>query len=231
MKYLKIALSSLIAGFIMALAGFELVAMEANNAFVAGAFLQGFGLLLVTYFNLELYNCHVCELITGEKKLERLLTLLMALVINLATIIGVAYLCRLASNEKESFIIAAEKFTNARIISINGSEGKAWYMALVNGIMCGIICYIGAYFTKKSTHPFVRILGPFFAVGLFVVCGFENLMTNAFYIAYAHALNANTILDLVMVFLGNSIGAILTYYAFRFIESALANKGKMKSKK
>lgn len=222
--YLKVVVSSFVAGLIMALAGFELVAMEANGAFVAGAFIQGFGLLLALFFNLELYNCHLCNLITNEDKKKAILSLLISLIINIATIIAFAYLFRLGSNEKQTFIDAANKFTDAREIAVAGATGKPWYMSIINGFMCGLICFIGGVAYKKSNNGFVKVISPILAVGIFVVCGFENLMTNTLYIAYAQRWTLGTFLNLLMVLIGNTLGVIFTYYLIKVVDQAVAKK-------
>lgn len=223
-RYLQVTISSFVAGLIMALAGFELVAMEANNAFVAGAFIQGFGLLLALFFNLELYNCHLCNVFNNEDKLEAIVSLLISLVVNIATIIAFAYLFRLGSNEKESFITAANKFVDAREIAVNGGDGKAWYMSIINGFMCGLICFIGGFAYKKSDNAFVKVISPILAVGIFVVCGFENLMTNTLYIAYAQRWTLGTFLNLLMVLIGNTLGVFFTYFAINFVSAKLTKK-------
>ena len=219
--YLKVSISSFVAGIIMALAGFELVAMEANNAFVAGAFIQGFGLLLCLFFNLELYNCHFCNVINDKDKVKATISLLISLIINIGTIIACAYLFRLGSNEKQNFIDAANKFTDAREIGLNG---KTWYMSIINGFMCALLCYLGGYAFKKSNNAFVKVISPILAVGIFVICGFENLMTNTFYIAYAQRWTSGTALNLVMALIGNSLGILFTYFAIKLVDQAISKK-------
>lgn len=221
--YLKVTVSSFVAGLIMALAGFELIAMDANGAFVAGAFIQGFGLLLCLFFNLELYNCHLCNVINDKDKKKALLSLIISLIVNIATIIAFGYLFR-AANNREDFILSAIKFTDAREILIGGEDGKPWYMSIITGFMCGLICFIGGAVFKRSNNGFVKVVSPILAVGIFVVCGFENLMTNTLYIAYAQAWTLGTFLNLVMVLIGNTLGVIFTYYAIKLIDNTFKKK-------
>lgn len=221
--YLKVVVSSFVAGLIMALAGFELIAMDANGAFVAGAFIQGFGLLLCLFFNLELYNCHFCNIFNDKNKKQAILSILISLVINIATIVAFGYLFR-AGNSREDFIISAIKFTDAREILIGGEDGKPWYMSIITGFMCGLICFIGGTVFKRSNNAFVKVISPILAVGIFVVCGFENLMTNTLYIAYAQAWTLGTFLNLVMVLIGNTLGIIFTYYMIKLIDNAVKKK-------
>lgn len=222
--YLKVTISSFVAGIIMALAGFELVAMDAHDAFVAGAFVQGFGLLLCLFFNLELYNCHLCNTITEKEKMKATISVLISLVINIGTIIACAYLFRLGTNENKNLILSANEFVDLREIAVNGSDGKQWYMSIITGFMCALLCYLGGYAFKKSNNGFVKVISPILAVGIFVVCGFENLMTNTFYIAYAQRWTVSTALNLIMVLIGNSLGVFFTYFAIKLVDQAIGKK-------
>lgn len=222
--YLKVTVSSFVAGLIMALAGFELIAMDAHAAFVAGAFVQGFGLLLCLFFNLELYNCHLCNVINDKDKKKALLSLIISLIINIGTIIAFAYLFRLGTNDKDVLIASANEFVDLREIAVAGSEGKPWYTSIITGFMCGLICFIGGVAYKRSNNGFVKVISPILAVGIFVVCGFENLMTNTLYIAYAQAWTLGTFLNLVMVFIGNTLGIVFTYYAIKLIDQTFSKK-------
>lgn len=222
--YLKVVVSSFVAGLIMALAGFELIAMDAHDAFVAGAFVQGFGLLLALFFNLELYNCHLCNVINDENKVKALISLFISLIVNIGTIIAFGYLFRVASNYNEVLIKCANDFVNLREIAVAGIDGKPWYTSIFTGFMCGLICFIGGVAYKKSNNGFVKVISPILAVGIFVVCGFENLMTNTLYIAFADRWTLGTFLNLVMVLIGNTLGIIFTYYAIKLVDSALKKK-------
>ncbi|MCQ2794758.1 MAG: formate/nitrite transporter family protein [Bacilli bacterium] len=221
--YLRVTISSFVAGLIMALAGFELIAMDANGAFVAGAFIQGFGLLLCLFFNLELYNCHLCNVVNDKDKKKALFSLIISLIVNMGTIVAFAYLFR-AGNSREDFVLSAIKFTDAREILIGGEDGKPWYMSIITGFMCGLICFIGGVAYKRSNNGFVKVISPILAVGIFVVCGFENLMTNTLYIAYAQAWTLGTFLNLVMVLIGNTLGVFFTYFAIKLIDQTFSKK-------
>lgn len=222
--YLKVVISSFTAGLIMALAGFELIAMDAHDAFVAGAFIQGFGLLLCLFFNLELYNCHLCNVINDKNKVKALISIVISLFINIGTIIAFGYLFRVASNYNEVLISCANDFVNLREIAVAGIKGKPWYTSILTGFMCGLICFIGGVAYKRSNNAFVKVISPILAVGIFVVCGFENLMTNTLYIAYANRWSLGTFLNLATVLIGNTLGIIFTYYMIKLIDNAVKKK-------
>lgn len=217
-EYLKLFVSSIFAGFIMALAGFELVVMKANNLFVLGCFLQGFGLLIILFFGLKFFNCHLCNVFSKENRFRNIINLLIILIINVFTIVGCGYLFRLITGFNESFNDAAINFVNWRLIEINEFSGRPWYLALLGAIICGIITFVGSYIYKNVKHPFIKLFAVLFAVGLFDICLFENFMTNVLYVSYANMFNLSTILDLILVLFGNVIGIYLTYFAISFIK-------------
>lgn len=216
--YLRLIVSSAVAGLIMALAGFELIAMDAQGAFVAGAFIQGFGLLIVLYFGLFLSTSHLTDIFTSDNKKRTFLSLIISLIINIGVIIAVGYLLRVMTDEDPGFIASAEKFVKTRIVETQSSQdGKEWYMALISGIMCGVILNLTGAIYKRHMHAFTRMVVVILGVGIYVVCRLENIMTNTLYIAYAHNWSGGTALDLTMVLLGNIIGIYLTYFAIKFL--------------
>ena len=216
--YLRLIVSSAVAGLIMALAGFELIAMDAQGAFIAGGFIQGFGLLIVLYFGLYLSTSHLTDVFTSENKKRTIFSLLIALAINIGVIIAVGYLLRVMTDEDPGFIASAEKFVSTRIVETHSTQnGKDWYMALISGVMCGVILNLTSTIYKKHMHAFTRMVVVILGVGIYVVCRLENIMTNTLYIAYAHNWSGGTALDLAMVLLGNIIGIYLTYFAIKFV--------------
>lgn len=224
--YLRLIVSSALTGLIMAIAGFELIAIDAQGAYIAGGFIQGFGLLLILYFNLYLFTSHACDIFTNENKKRTAISLVIGLLINLGVIIMVGYLLRIMTDENPDFIESAIKFVSSRIVETSSQDGKEWYMALISGIMCGITLNLMSTIYKKHLHPLIRMLVVILGVGIYVVCRFENIMTNTLYIAYAHNWTGGTALDLVMVLLGNVIGIYMTYFAIKFV----TNKPKKETK-
>lgn len=217
--YFKLVVSAMFAGLIMSFAAFELVvANKAEfNLFYFGGFVQGFGLLAVLFLGLELYNCKLINIFESKDKLKTTLDLLIMLVVNIATIISIAVLLRVLCNDNESLMTSAKKIAELRVIIVKGSGGKEWYDALIASLMCGFVVSIGGYIYKKSNNAIIKFISIIMAVGIYVICGFEQIMTNTFYVTFAGMLNGNTILDLFIVLIGNSVAAIITYFAFKLI--------------
>ena len=212
--WLKLSISSALSGIVMALAGYELVCMDSKNLFILGGFVQGFGTLIILFFNLYFFNCHLCDAFVKESRTKLIISILFGLIINSAFVVATSYLLRLTSTD--AIINSAIKFTNYRTISVGSITGKEWYKALLTGLFCGVLVYAGVYIYKRVNNAFIKVLTICLAVGIFVVCGFENYATNLSYISVANMWNLGTFLDVIIVLIGNIFGAYLTYFAISF---------------
>jgi len=217
--YFKLIISSMFAGLIMALAGFELVVAnkESLNLFYVGGFVQGFGLLTILFLGLDLFNCKLVGLFESKNKIKYAIDLLIVLLTNILTIFLVAYLLRVLTNGNEELRTSAVNIANMRVIIIGQSEGKEWYDALIASLMCGFIIAISINVYKRTNNAFIKLISIIAGVGIYVACGFEQIMTNIFYVVFADMLNGSTILDLFIVLIGNSVAAILVYFGFKLI--------------
>jgi len=215
--YFKLVISAMFAGLIMAVAGFELVVANNKNLYFAGGFIQGFGLLAVLFLGLELFNCKIVGIFDSKDKSHYALDLLITLVVNLLTVFCIALLLRVVTADNESLMKSAEAIATSRIITIKGSVGKEWYDALISALMCGFIIGIGVGIYKRVSNPIIKFVTIILAVGVYVACGFEQIMTNTFYVTFADKLDGSTILDLFIVLIGNSVACILVHFAFKLI--------------
>lgn len=217
-RYIRMICSSFLSGLIMALAALELVAAKSFDKFFIGGFIQGFGLLAVLYLNLDLFNVRFIRIFTEKEKLKTLLDLFIILIVNLLTVITVAVICYVMVKGNESMVKAAKDIANLRVITIGGTLGKDWYDVLIASIMCGLIVSTACKIFFKLNNTFAKILTIVLAVGLYVVCGFEQIMTNTFYVVFAWMVSPSTILDLAIVLVGNLLGATIIYFLFKVID-------------
>ncbi|MDY5891895.1 MAG: formate/nitrite transporter family protein, partial [Candidatus Onthovivens sp.] len=74
---------------------------------------------------------------------------------------------------------------------------------------------------KREIHPLFKVVGIFLFISCFVICGFEHCIANMFYFALSNSYFVyplGSFLNLLIVTIGNSIGAILLYFIFYFID-------------
>lgn len=83
--------------------------------------------------------------------------------------------------------------------------------ALFKGILCNILVSLGVWFATTSKDTTGRLLGCWFPVMLFVLCGYEHCVANMFYLPLAAILDSSItvskiFINLIPVTLGNFIG-------------------------
>jgi len=199
----------------MALAGFELVAAQSLNLYYIGGFVQGFGLLVIVYLGLELYNTKSLTILSSKTKLKTFLEIVFVFIVNILTIVLVAVLIRVMTYGNDTLINAAKKIAQYRVIG--RGIGKEWYDCLIASLFCGFIVGIGINIYKRVSHPILKFLSIILATGIYVACGFEQVMTNTFYIVFADMFNGSTCLDIFITLIGNTAACFGVYYAFKFL--------------
>lgn len=208
--FIHLIISSILAAFVMSLCSFELVAMKALNHYVAGAFLQGFGLLAILFIGLDCFTGHINDIFVGKNKICIVIDVFIMMVVNLFFIVGFAHLFRLIIGN-EDYYNAAIEIANYREVKIRDWDGKPWYRSLLAGIFCAAVVFTTIEFYKKANNPFVKVFIVLMGVGIYVIAGFENILTDFFYIAYANQFNPPTTFGLFIVLFGNIGGYMLSF--------------------
>ena len=103
---------------------------------------------------------------------------------------------------RPDLVETAEKMT-----AIKSSYGL-WMIP--RAILCNIMIFIAVEFWKNATHWIVKFFGLIFATAIFILCGFEHCIANAFYFGVALSNKAMGIPLLLNIF-GNTIGGIAAY--------------------
>lgn len=210
--YFKLILLSFIAGFIVAISGFALIAMKAIDQTVVGGFLQGVCCLIIALLSLKLHNSYLLNAFESKRKSEYL-NLLIILTVNIGSIILFSYLFRLMFNNINAFTAAAEELSDVRCVHVDNYEGKSWLDSLANGIMCGTLVASGTVTFRfcPMKYKWFGACAIVASVTIFVAAGFENVNTNISYISYAMAANLSNVIGTIIVFIGNILGAYLIH--------------------
>ena len=211
-KYLRLMLSSFIAGFIIAISGFALIAMKAVNLLFVGAFLQGACCLIIALISLKAHNSYLLD-VFREKKKSAYLNLIIIFIINIASIVLFSYIFRLIFNNIVELTEAAEDLAEVREVVVGNYDGKDCILSCGNGIMCGALVAAGSMTFKECPSKFkwfgaIAIVA---SVTIFVVSGFENFNTNISYITYALSINLSNFVGSFLVLVGNVLGAYLIH--------------------
>lgn len=192
---LKILLRAILSGIMISVGGTIFLMLNRSEL---GAFLFGIGLFMVVVNGYNLYTGKIGYLI--DNKINYLWELFLTLIGNLIGTISCGYLLlvtRFGDKLNETAKIVADAKLNDNLLSI-----------FVLSMFCGMLMFLAVDLYKKLND-----VGKFFAVFLcvtvFIICGFEHCVANMYYFSVANAWNFNTLLYLLIMILGNSVGGIL----------------------
>ena len=87
-------------------------------------------------------------------------------------------------------------------------------------VLCGILMYIAVNNYKKINNDIGKYSCIFMCVMVFILCGFEHSVANMYYISVANLLSLKSLLYILIMILGNSVGSILiAFYYNRFYKN------------
>ena len=174
----KMFLLAVLAGMFIAFAG---VAATVGNAVVnklAGACIFPAGLAMVTVAGSELFTGNNLMIIpVMEKRLSVKKLLLAWLIVYLGNFVG-SILVAVASVAGGTFAAYYETLTATAAAKVSLSFGEA----VLRGILCNILVCTAVWMAFAAKEPAGKILGLYFPIMVFVICGFEHCVANMFYL-------------------------------------------------
>ena len=168
------------------------------------------GLMLIVLVGGELYtgNCLMTfaflqKKITLGEFIKNLLQVFLGNLIGALLVAALLYFGGVYSNAALTETIV--KIANSKL-------QLAFIQALLRGILCNILVSLGVWFATTAKDTTGKILGCWFPVMLFVLCGYEHIVANMFYLPMAaifdHSITVSKIIidNFIPVALGNFIG-------------------------
>lgn len=191
----KFLVRAVLAGFVIGLGGTAFLSVGGG---VVGALLFAIGLLLVTNRDYALYTGLVCYF--DAKKAAGIT---IALILNVIAIIGTGLMVRVM---KPGLVLKASEICEKKMTE-SGSE------IFLLGIMCGVLIFYGtAVYGLWQLNVLWKSLMTTLCVMVFILCGFEHSIANAFYFTVAGRIGeASTWQYLGVNIIGNAIGGIFVY--------------------
>ena len=209
-KIIKTFLLGVMAGAAIALGGLLFTLLSKIGYKVIGSFAFSIGLLLVCMFGFNLFTGKVGFFLEAENKKEYSLNLLIMYIGNFVGALVIGCLCYGFYSKSESMVSSYTVFDAivdiARAREITSDN---WWITLLGAIGCGMLVYTAVYAFKKEWPIGIRVVVLMFAVFAFVLAGFQHCIANMFYISFAMGWNGSTLLNVLIVTIGNIIGAIL----------------------
>ena len=185
MKLLPCAVRGVLAGLMISIGGYVYLGCENR---VVGAVVFTVGLITITLFGFDLYTGKIGYWL-GQSRQERWQTLL-SLPCN-------AVGCLIAG--------LARRPAGAVLALCEARLTKAPLILLVDGIFCGILIFICVEIYKTRG----TVLGILICIPTFILCGFEHSIADIFYFCNARIFSGQAVLVVVLVALGNALGALI----------------------
>lgn len=218
-------LKGILAGVAIALgSALFLVVYDLAGKFAAGLVFP-VGMLLVLNLGYFLYTGKVCFLFNHLKKgpnLHYSLQLLVGLLGNLvgAMVIGFVLnfalgkinLVNLDTDSMKTLLDFGQNIVNNKIA--NGLN-KVFVLA----ILCNILIYFCVESFAKVENPFVKHLIVFLTIGAFNILGFEHAIADMFYITFAGVFNSDSLLFMLVVIAGNTVGGLIIPLIIKLIKA------------
>jgi formate/nitrite transporter FocA (FNT family) len=98
-----------------------------------------------------------------------------------------------------------EKAVTITNIKLNDS----WYSILILSFFCGILIYLGVDVYRHSQNNVSKVLAIILCVYTFIASGYEHCIANMFYISFSKLLSLHSVIYILIMVLGNSLGGLL----------------------
>lgn len=201
---IKILLKAIMAGIMISIGG--TINLMLDNKII-GALLFSIGLYMICANSYNLYTGKIGYLV--HNKIKYLIELLITLLGNLIGTIGVGYLLRI-TRISESIINKAKSLCTIKlddtILSI-----------LILSFFCGILMFLAVDLYKKLDNV-GKYLAIFLGVSVFILSGFEHCVANMYYFSVSNMWSLKTIIYMLIMILGNSLGSIFIAYLNNFVD-------------
>lgn len=196
-NYVRMFCSAILAGVLIGIGG----TVNLSIGGIAGSLLFAVGLFSIVVFGLNLFTGKVGYL------LEQPVTYLVDLVVIwCGNLIG-TYLTGLAVRHTRIYEKIGQQEKVGAIVDAKLSDGMLSIFIL--SIFCGLLMYIAVDTYKKNSNPISQVVAIFVPVSVFILSGFEHVVANMFYFSLANIWNVQALLLILVMTLGNSLGALL----------------------
>lgn len=199
---IKILLRALAAGMMISIGGTIYLTLDNK---MLGAFLFSIGLFAICAYGLNLYTGKIGYLI--DNKLEYINELIITLGGNLIGTILCGYALR--------FTRVAPKLVNNAVSICDTKLNDNLISIFILSMFCGIIMYLAVDLFKKI-KDFGKYVPIFMGITIFILAGFEHCVANMYYFSVANMWTLKTILYVLIMILGNSVGSILLALLIKF---------------
>ena len=197
MKYnIEILIKSILAGIMIGIGGTIYLSLDNK---IVGSILFAIGLFIIVVYSFNLYTGKIGYLINNFNK-KYIRELIITLIGNFIGTLFVGFVLRYT----RIYTSISDKAKGLVDIKLNDTL----ISILILSFFCGILMYL-AVNTYKEVKDICTYLAVFLGVLVFILCGFEHCIANMYYFSVSSTWSLNTLLYLLVMILGNSLGGIL----------------------
>ncbi len=197
MKYnIEILIKSILAGIMIGIGGTIYLSLDDK---IVGSILFAIGLFIIVVYSFNLYTGKIGYLINNFSK-KYIRELIITLIGNFIGTLFVGFILKYT----RIYTMISEKAKTLADIKLNDTL----ISILILSFFCGILMYL-AVNTYKEVKDIGKYLAVFLGVIVFILCGFEHCIANMYYFSVSSTWSLNTLLYLLVMILGNSLGGIL----------------------
>lgn len=197
MKYnIEILIKSILAGIMIGIGGTIYLSLDNK---IVGSILFAIGLFIIVVYSFNLYTGKMGYLINNFNK-KYIRELIITLIGNFIGTLFVGFILKYT----RIYTMISEKAKTLADIKLNDTL----ISILILSFFCGILMYL-AVNTYKEVKDIGKYLAVFLGVIVFILCGFEHCIANMYYFTVSSTWSLNTLLYLLVMILGNSLGGIL----------------------
>lgn len=197
MKYnIEILIKSILAGIMIGIGGTIYLSLDNK---IVGSILFAIGLFIIVVYSFNLYTGKIGYLINNFNK-KYIRELIITLIGNFIGTLFVGFILKYT----RIYTMISEKAKTLADIKLNDTL----ISILILSFFCGILMYL-AVNTYKEVKDIGKYLAVFLGVIVFILCGFEHYIANMYYFTVSSTWSLNTLLYLLVMILGNSLGGIL----------------------
>ena len=215
MERLRVFYLSIAAGLSIAFGSATYIACAYYNNRILGSILFSVGLLIICGFGLKLYTGQVGKLFDNKKSFA--IDLLVILGGNFIGAMGAGLLASLIDlNEQYQAVVTS--VGESKLVDFAGGTAS-WYSIFIPAIFCGMLVYFAVEIYKLGKDPATKVLGLVLSVTAFVVSGFHHCIANMYYLGVSQMFIKHfwgTMLSLLIAVIGNSVGAIILNFLFKY---------------
>ena len=189
--------SAVLAGFMIGMGATAFLSLENK---VLGACMFGVGLFTVVVFQLQLFTGKI-----GYLPFQKKQYLIELIITWMGNFFGTFLIAKCVQNTRIFTQDMVEKVASMTETKLNDH----FFSIFILSVFCGILMFIAVDTFREQQGAAIKVIAIFIPVMVFILSGFEHVVANMYYFSMAQKWSFHTVVLLIIMTLGNSIGAML----------------------